>query len=261
MKQRVVKAISLSFVIVFMLAATGLSAQEQTSNLESIVIQSFDDPEAQPWFVIGSKFATAGYPKVAYPKTWPIAVFGLNPANPELRSLGVAMLFDRKGYNWVDMIPGSKSGEGDGVSYDPIELPLPGRVRQLDMWIWSGNYNFYMEVFVRDYKGIVHTLRIGDMNHVGWKNFKVNVPSIIPQSKRYLPKTENLKLVKIRIWTQPTEVAAAPVRAEAPAHEKAIYFYFDQLKILTDTFEVMFDGDSLTDSKLIEELWGGNSSN
>ena len=48
MKQRVVKAMSLSFVIVFMLAATGLFADGLTVNLESKVIQTFDDPEADP---------------------------------------------------------------------------------------------------------------------------------------------------------------------------------------------------------------------
>ena len=102
---------------------------------------------------------------------------------------------------------------------------------------------------------------MGDLNHVGWKNFRVAIPTSIPQSKKYLPKTENLQLVKFRIWTRPTEVVAAPVRAEAPLHEKAVYFYFDHLKILTDTFEVLFDGDGLSDPQLIEELWGSENTN
>jgi hypothetical protein len=129
MKQRVVKAMSLSFVIVFMLAATGLFADEQTINLESKVIQTFDDPEADPWFVIGSKFATEGYPKTASVKTWPQAIFGSNTSGDELRSLGVAMLFDRKEYNWVDIIPGTKSGEGDRCDLCTDRTALPGKVK------------------------------------------------------------------------------------------------------------------------------------
>jgi hypothetical protein len=261
MKQRVVKAMSLCFVIVFMFAAAGLFAEAPTINLESKVIQTFDDPEADPWFVIGSKFATSGYPKVASVKSWPQAVFGNNTAGADLKSLGIALLFDRKEYNWVDLIPGTKSGSGDDVTYAPIELPLPGKVSLIDLWVWSGNYDYYLEIFLRDYKGIVHTIRMGDLTHAGWKNFKVNVPNNIPQSKKYLPRTENLQLVKFRIWTRPTEVVAAPVRAESPLHEKAVYFYFDQLKILTDTFEVMFDGDGLSNPQLIEELWGNSNSN
>ena len=42
--------------------------------------------------------------------------------------------------------------------------------------------------------------------------------------------------------------------------EKAIYFYFDQLKVLTDTFETLFDGDSLMNPKVIEDTWGSSDS-
>jgi len=199
MKQRVVKAICLSFVIVFMLAATGAFADDETVNLESLVIQTFDEPDSQPWFLIGSKFASEGYPKLAYAKSWPVALFGTTGGDKDLRSLGVAMLFDRKEYNWVDVIPGTKSGSGDEATYAPIELPLPGRVKMLDMWIWSGNFDYYIEAYIRDYTGIVHVLPMGDLGHVGWKNFRVNIPNNVPQSKKYLPKRENLTLVKFRI--------------------------------------------------------------
>ncbi|MBU0926132.1 MAG: flagellar filament outer layer protein FlaA [Spirochaetes bacterium] len=260
MKQRVVKAICLSFVIVFMLSATGAFADDETVNLESIVVQSFDEPEAQPWFLIGSKFATKGFPKLAYAKSWPVALFGTSGGGKDLRSLGISMLFDRKEYNWVDVIPGKKTGSGEEASYEPIELPLPGRVRMLDMWIWSGNYDYYIEAYIRDYKGIVHTLPMGDLGHAGWKNFRVNIPDNVPQSKKYLPKRENLTLVKFRIWTRPTEIVAAPAKADASMQEKSIYFYFDQLKVLTDTFETLFDGDSLMDPKVIEDIWGSSDS-
>ncbi len=258
MKQRVVKAICLSFVLVFMLAATGAFADDVTVNLESFVIQSFDEPDAQPWFLIASKFATKDFPKLAYAKAWPVALFGTSAGDRDLRSLGMAFLFDRKEYNWVDIVPGKKTGSGPDVKYEPKELPLPGRVRMIDMWVWSGNYDYYLEAYVRDFKGIVHILPMGDLSHAGWKNFRVNIPTNIPQSKKYLPRRENLTLVKFRIWTRPTEVVAAPTKADAPALEKAVYFYFDQLKVLTDTFETLFDGDTLMDAKVIEDIWGAS---
>ncbi len=261
MKQRVVKAIGLSLVIVFLLAAAQAFADDKTVSLESIVVQTFDNPDEQPWFVIGSKFATEGYPKLAYINTWPLALHGSKPSNPDLKSLGLAMLFDRKEYNWVDLIPGTKSGSGDSLSYAPKELNLPGRVNMIDMWIWSGNFDYYIEAYIRDYTGIVHVVPMGTLNHVGWKNFRANIPANIPQSKKYLPKRENLTLVKFRIWTRPTEVVAAPVKADAQPHEKAIYFYFDHFKVLTDTFESLFDGDSLTDPEFLNQAWGSGTSN
>lgn len=259
MKQRVAKAVGLSLVLMFLVAAPAAFADDETLTLESIVVQSFDDMEEQPWFVIGSKFATAGYPKIASVKAWPVSLHGAMAPDKDFRSLGIAMLFDRKEYNWVDVIPGKKTGSGTDVKYEPIELPLPGRVRMLDMWIWSGNYNYYVEAYIRDYTGIVHIIPMGELNHVGWRNFRANLPASIPQSKKYLPKKEGLTFVKFRIWARPTEVAAVPTRADSPEYEKAIYFYFDHLKVLTDTFESLYDGDSLSDPEFIKEIWGSDS--
>ncbi|TFG82923.1 MAG: hypothetical protein E4H20_06690 [Spirochaetales bacterium] len=261
MKQRVVKAIGLSLAFIFMLSAVQAFADDSTVTLESVIVQSFDDADAQPWFVIGSKFATAGYPKLAYVNTWPIALQGANPSDKNLKSLGIAMLFDRKEYNWVDIVPGTKTGSGESISYAPRELDLPGRVNSVNMWIWSGNYDYYIEAYIRDYTGIVHVVPMGNLSHIGWKNFRANLPSNIPQSKKYLPKRETLTLVKFRIWTRPTEVVAAPTRPDAPQYEKAIYFYLDHFKVLTDTFESLYDGDSLTDPKFMNDVWGSGASN
>ncbi|MBU0934398.1 MAG: flagellar filament outer layer protein FlaA [Spirochaetes bacterium] len=261
MKQHVVKAFCLSLACVFIIVANPLFADEKAVNLESIVVQSFDDQDAEPWFVIGSKFSTAGFPKVAYVPSWPLAIFGSNREGKDLNSLGVAMLFDRREYNWVDLVPGTKTGEGEDATYAPVELDLPGRVRMIDMWVWSPNMNYYIEAYLRDFQGAVHAIYMGELNHIGWKNFRINVPGSIPQSKKYLPVRETLKLVKFRVWARPTEVAALPAPADAPLQDKAIFFYFDHLKVLTDTFEALYDGDTLTDPDFIQENWDLEANN
>lgn len=259
MKQLVIRAIGLALGLLFIFSAPAAFADEVTLNMESKVIADFDDMDAQSWFVIGSKFSTAGYPKIASVKAWPTALHGIMSDDKDFRSLGVAVLFDRKEYNWVDVIPGKRTGSDDEPNYEPEEIPLPGRVSMLDMWVWSGNFNYYIEVYLRDYTGIVHVLPLGNLDHVGWKNLRTNVPNSIPQSKKFVPKQEGLKLVKFRIWGRPTEVAAVPASADAPLHEKALYFYFDNFKILTDMFESIYDGDALMDSVFIEETWGSDS--
>jgi len=257
MKSFMSSILGLAFVAFALVTVQPLAADDVTVNIESVVVQDFDDFAAQPWFVMGSKFSTEGFPKAAYVNSWPLAVFGSNPANKDsLNALGVAMLFDRREYNWVDLVPGKKSGSGESATYEPVELPLPGRVSAIDLWIWSPNFSYYIEAYIRDYKGIVHVIDMGELSHVGWKNFRINIPSSIPQSKKYLPRRESLSLVKFRIWTRPTEVAATPAPAGSPAHEKAVYFYFDQLKVLTDTFESLYDGDQLTDQDFVEKTWG-----
>lgn len=258
MKQHIARALCLSLVLASILGVGGLFADENTVNLESVVIQNFDEPDKEPWFVLGSKFATAGFPVQNYVKSWPQALYGSNSAGKDLRVLGVAMLFDRKEYNWIDLIPGTKTGSGSDVKYEPKELDLPGRVKMIDMWIWSGNFDYYMEAFVRDYKGIVHTIQMGDLNFVGWRNIRVNIPESIPQSKKYLPRHEGLRLVKFRIWTRPTEnVAILTGRPTETDMDKSVKFYFDNIKVLTDTFESLYDGDSLTNPEILKEAWGG----
>ncbi|MCX7024066.1 MAG: hypothetical protein NT080_05530 [Spirochaetes bacterium] len=260
MKQHASRAIILSIAILVLFASGQVFADENTVNLESVVVQNFDTPDEQPWFVLGSKFATAEFPKIAFVNTWPVSLHGSNPKDKDtLKVLGVSMLFDRMEYNWVDVIPGKKTGNGADVKYEPIELPLPGRVAMLDMWVWSANFEYYMEVFVRDYKGIVHTIPFGNLSFVGWKNIRANVPTNIQQAKKYIPATENLTLVKFRIWTRPTERVAMPVPFEAPAYQKAIYFYFDNLKVLTDTYDTLYDGDELVRDDVLKQNWDTGS--
>jgi hypothetical protein len=257
MKQRIVRVLLLTVVVFSLTGAAKLFADENTVNLESRIIQDFSKQENQNWFVLGSKFATKDFPQIGFIKTYPLSVFGSNSdANKDLKSLGVAMLFDRKEYNWTDIIPGTKD--------KPVELPLPGRVKALDMWVWSGNYDYYLEAYVRDFKGIVYTVSMGDLSFAGWKNLRINIPDSIPQAKKYLPKRQSLTLVKFRIWTRPTESVVIP--GVQPADPKkitpeeyfgmAVKFYFSNMKVLTDTYETLFDGDTLADPNVVKDAWG-----
>jgi hypothetical protein len=102
---------------------------------------------------------------------------------------------------------------------------------------------------VRDYLGVVHTLNLGNIHYEGWKNLRTRVPNTIAQSKRILPRLAPLTFVKFRIWTQPVEQVAN------------FYIYFDQLKVITDTFEAIYDGDELANPERIQELWNADSTN
>lgn len=260
MKQHIVRTLCLSLVLLSIAGVGRLSADENTVNLESVIIQSFDDPAANPWFVMGSKFSTAEFPRVSYVKAWPTSLYGDNSDKKDLRALGVAMLFDRREYNWVDIVPGKKTGEGANATYEPLELPLPGRVRALDMWVWSSNFDYYLEAYVRDFKGVVYTIPMGNLGFVGWKNLRINISDSIPQSTKYLPRREALRLVKFRIWTRPSEIVAAMTDdPNASNLDKSVKFYFDNVKVLTDTFEALFDGDSLTKPEVINEAWGSGA--
>ena len=246
MKQGSFKAIrvAISLFLVFV-AVSSSFGDEVTVQLESIVLEDFNGDSDYTWKVDASKFATqtdeVSYPRMGFVEAWPVAAYGYNREGKDIKSLGIHGRFDRRGYNWIDLYP-IKGGDDDDAE-DPIEIPIPGRLRNIDMWIWSGNLDFYIEVYLRDNQGVVHNVRLGNIGHMGWRNLRVNIPTSIAQSKRVLPRKAGLDFVKFRIWTQPTEKVGD------------FYIYFKQFKVLTDIFESLFDGNDLADPDFVQELW------
>jgi len=86
---------------------------------------------------------------------------------------------------------------------------------------------------------------MGDIAYTGWKNLRIKIPNSIPQSKRILPKLANMSFVKFRIWTTPLE------------RVDNFYIYFNRVRILTDSFESLYDGDELGDPDRVQEFWAG----
>ncbi len=218
-------------------------ADSQTVNLELKVLETFDpDTRTTDWLVVGSKFTTKGYPKQVYTKAWPEALYGANLENKDYQVLGVHVKWDRKGYNNIEIIPVKKDDKGNVV---PNPIPIPGDVKKLDLWVWCSRYDYYMDVHLRDANGVVHVLRLGSLNAIGWKNLSTDIPGYIRQTATHVPFLKSLELVKLVIWTKPVE------------RVNDYYVYIDQIKVLTDMFITRFDGDSLASPKSVQKVWEG----
>lgn len=231
-------------VMSFLLIAVVVVAQQSTPTYATVVIESFDDPAAQTWIARGSKFITEGYPRMTYAQTWPQGLFGRNWENKELQCLAIEGRFDRKGYNYIELIPVEEDAEGNIVS-DPIKIP--GRAQYLDLWVWGSNYDYYLEAHLIDYKGIDHVLPLGSLKYEGWRSLSVTIPSAIPQIDPHLPKYKNVELTKLVLWTRPQEDV------------NGFYVYFDHIKVLTDLYQDRFDGDELIDRQMIDQIWGSSA--
>jgi hypothetical protein len=247
-------------LILFMcLSAASAFGDEMTIDYESIVLENFDGDSHHEWTVGGktysyefewklaaSAFATKKdgeeFPKMTYVASWPMALFGNNRDGKDLKSFGIWGNFDRRGYNWIDLYPVKTDG-----SEEAFEIPIPGRISYLDLWVWGSNLNYYIEAYLRDYSGVVHNVYLGNIAFQGWKNLRTRIPGSIRQSKRILPRLASLTFVKFRVWTTPME------------NVNDFYIYFDQFKILTDTFESLYDGDELADPDQVQELWNASS--
>lgn len=233
-------------LILFFFQTAFLMADEDTINLESRIIETFDDPDAQQWSVIGSKFAAEDTPKMAYAPAWPHALFGNSGQDQDLKVLAIQAAFNRMGYNSVEIFP-VKEEDGELV---PAPITLPGRVKILDLWAWGSNYDYYLDVHLSDYTGIIHVLRLGSLKYTGWKKLETEIPNYIPQAGGHLTSggyIRNLKLEKLVLWTKPTESVAG------------FNLFIDHIKILTDTFVTRFDGDDLADPEKINEIFSSDA--
>lgn len=258
-------SVLLCISLLITVSVTSVFADEVTATLVSKVLESFDgdlseDPKddyrTTDWIVRGSKFATIEkasdgseirYPLMAYATTYPNDLFGPNPADKEnLKVIGIHGKFDRKGHNFIEIIPATTLSDEEW-DYNPLQIP--GRVKYLDLWVWGANYDFTLEVHIRDWQGIPYVLQIGSLAFKGWKNLFIEIPHAIPQADIKVPSYKQLEITKFVIWTNPNERVAD------------FYVYLDHIKVLTDLHETQFDGIDLTYPDKIQEIWqnsGGN---
>lgn len=251
------------FLVSLLLIVTAMTsvADEKAERLESVVLESFDNPESdsaddlqartKDWVVLGSKFSSEEpvsegssdiieYPIMKYVNKFPQSAFGYAADPAGRNSLGIHAKWDRKGYNHVEIIPGERSDDGT-FTVQPIEIP--GKVQIIDMWVWGSNYQYDLEVHVQDYQGVTYVLDAGRIDFLGWKNMKVLIPVSIPQERKHLPQFQGLVLTKIVISTIPSE------------RVDNFYVYIDHIKCLTDLHEDPYDGSDLTRQEVIDEIW------
>jgi len=221
-----------SLVLLFTLFVAPVSAQNRAVNYETDIVDNFDSPDTDwTWIAAGSKFVTKGYPVLKFFDGMPnsIRVTQVDPKGT-YKFLGLEVKFDRKGDNWVDIVPTKKGSDGKVA---PYEVPFKGRISRLDMWVWGANYAYELEILVRDCNGRVHTLPVGLVNHEGWQNMSVLVPSYIQQVSPYLNGVQQMAFIAFRIRSRPTE------------RVDSFYIFFDQFKALTDTYMDSYDGFEL----------------
>ena len=229
MKKGVVILGSLVLAFAFCIPAV---AQPSTKAVETIVIDNFDTPDEMDWTwgVRASRFVAEGYPIV---KSFEGIPNSLRPyhkdSDPAAQVIGAKVAFDRKGDNWFEVYPQNS----EGAEY---EIPFVGTVTQVDFWVWGANYNYRLEVLIRDADGRVHVLPAGSLMFQGWRNIVINVPTYIRQHSRLRSGRPNLTFVGFRIRTDTSEAVDDYV------------IYFDQLKYTTNTLSNVYDGYDLKDA-------------
>ena len=238
MKKSVVALTSLALLFGF---CAPVFAQPSSRAVETFIVDDFDNKgeknayqnmagtELWTWGVQTSRFIEEGFPKKDFVPGQPNSLRVLNrDKNAEPKVLGIKTKFARKGENWFELYP-----EVDGK---PYEIPFVGTCTQIDFWVWGANYNYNLEVLVRDADGRVITLKCGKLTFHGWRNVVINVPGYIKQHSRIRSGRTDMTFVGFRIRTDSNEAVDDYV------------IYFDQLKYTTNTLSNVYDGYALKDA-------------
>ena len=205
--------ILLCFFTVSIVIAT---VSKTPQNIISYVLYQFEE-EGQ-FTVELSKF---GVKDKTIAKMYDVFPESLGNIGSSKKSLGITASFTRKSYNYLDIIPTKPT------------IPIKGKVRTLDVWVWCGNFNYNMHMYLKDYRGYVHDLPMGNLKFYGWRNLSVIVPVTIPQGEPYVPVTKGLRFVKFRIWADPKE------------RVDRFHVFLDYFKVVTDVYRQKYDGDNI----------------
>ncbi|HNR87957.1 MAG TPA: flagellar filament outer layer protein FlaA [Spirochaetota bacterium] len=214
---------------------TNVKPDISAEQLKAIVVEDFEATDQAKWTVDSTPKKLANPPK---PEDNPVEKLEMkiidgapadmvpekwasnNKGTQNKKCIGVLFKFRYPGANSVHVIP------KDGIE-------LPGRSRAISLWFHSRGHDYTLEAWVEDFQGNVHVLKFGSVDYVGWRPLKTYIPTNIPQKISTYPQTRFLKIKRFVI------------RAKPEALTEDTYFFFDQIKVLTDDYEVNFDGEKL----------------
>jgi hypothetical protein len=178
------------------------------------------------------------------------------------KALGLRFRFRYPGLNSISLEPPLEVDWKDRnpvLTYDQAMrkdvqergIQLPGRAKAISMWVHARGFPYTIEVWIKDYKGDVHILDKQSINFVGWRPLTFQIPGYVPQTADTYPVTRVSKIVRIVI-REVTNVGGLHTGTSSRNASDAFVF-LDQIKVLTDTYEVYFDGQNL------HKLFEGNS--